>query len=646
MTSRLDRFLFRSARGRRTRAGIVLAAVIAVPLVVAGLVAAAFGGADEGIERIPALVVNNDEMVVQTGADGQEQTILAGRLLVTELTGGEGAGFDWSLSNDEEAADALAGGRAYAVLTIPEGFSASVASLGGRSPERAGLALRTDDAHAYLAGSAAQSVGEAMTATLGRGLTEQVLAGFTTGLSELASGVGEAAGGSAALADGAGTLAGGLDDLAAGAGDAADGAREAADGTAAYVAGVRGYADGVDGLAAGLGELRTGAAGLDEIASGVREYTGVVSGLSERVGGAAGELRALAAAHPELLEQIPELGEALGAVSELEGGVAEFAAGGEELAAGTETAIAGVQAGIDDAAGGAAALADGSERLRTGGDGLAAGAGALADGLGELSAGAAASASGAHELGMGAGRLATGLGDAARQSEPFAGMDAERTAAVVADPVGVTTERANEIAGIPEVIGVLIVPVGLWLGALALFLVFRPLGREALGSTAPTGRLVARTLVRGGAVALAQATAVTLLLHTALGVPWSLTAQTFAFSALAALAFTALNAFLTIWLGRSGLVVSLVLVALQLTATGGLVPIEAVSAPIRALAPFLPIGWGVQGMQAIVSGAGGAAVAEAAAVLAVFAVAAVAGMLVAVSARRGIRAQAMVRAVA
>ena len=183
----------------------------------------------------------------------------------------------------------------------------------------------------------------------------------------------------------------------------------------------------------------------------------------------------------------------------------------------------------------------------------------------------------------------------------------------------------------------LFVPIGLWLGAMAMFLVFRPFTREALRSTASTGGLVARTLARTGLLALVQAVTVVLLLHGALGVAWSVLPQTLAFAALLALAFTAIHAFLTVALGRAGMLVSLVLVALQLAASGGLYPVEVLSGPFQAISPFLPLTWAVQGMQLIVAGASGGAVAAAAGMVALFGLGGVIGTLLVVARRRGIR---------
>lgn len=146
-------------------------------------------------------------------------------------------------------------------------------------------------------------------------------------------------------------------------------------------------------------------------------------------------------------------------------------------------------------------------------------------------------------------------------------------------------------------------PLGLWIGALAVFLVLRPVTRRALASTARNGRLVG-----------------TALLHGALGVAWSLLPATLGFSLLAALAFTAFHYLLTVGLGRAGLVVSLFVLAVQVTATGGIYPIELLSAPFQLVSPFLPLTWGVDGMHGIIAGGSVGGVVGSALLLALFAI--------------------------
>ena len=641
MSTKLSRLFGSTPAQRRVRYGALVAAVIAVPLAVAGLVSGAFAGATDNVEAIPAVVVNNDEMVTMTLPDGTEQPVLAGRLLVTELTDPDTAGFDWTISNDQEAAKLLESGDAYAVLTIPSDFSASVSSISGESPTKANLDIRTDDAHGYLAGSVAQSVGDAMTATLGRELTTQYLEGFYGNLAKLGGSLGDAADGATQVSSGVGSLAGGLGELSNGVASAASGATDAANGATAYADGVAQYTSGVDGIAGGLAELDAGTAGLDGLSDGWDQYVGGISAgvstIETQVGPIADRLDALIAENPDLVAQYPQIAEAAGAIDGVRGQLGALVTGGQTLAAATRSGIDGVQSGISGLAGGAAELSAGSAGIRDGGYGLASGIGELAGGLDALSTGAADAASGATQLAGGADALAEGLTTGAEQASALTDIDAATTADVVAEPVTSSTARDHEIGSIGEVIGMLFVPIGLWLGAMAMFLVFRPFDREALRSTTSTGGLVVRSLGRAGLLALAQAVAVVLLLHGALGVAWTLIPQTFAFAALLALAFTAIHAFLTLAFGRAGMLVSLVLVALQLAASGGLYPVEVLSGPFQAISPFLPLTWAVQGMQLIVAGAGGAAVATAAGMVALFGLAGVIGTAIAVARRRGIR---------
>src|SRR5690606_32231345 len=99
------------------------------PLALVGFTVGALGQADDPLERIPAAVVNEDELITMTGDDGEEQFVFAGRQLVTELVGADG--FDWQVSNAERASELLAAGDVYAVLTVPADFSESVLSLSG-----------------------------------------------------------------------------------------------------------------------------------------------------------------------------------------------------------------------------------------------------------------------------------------------------------------------------------------------------------------------------------------------------------------------------------------------------------------------------------------------------------------------------------
>ena len=94
--------------GRILRAPLVRLLIVAlVPAVVLGVFVAALAAADSGDARIPAALVNNDQLVQQKNDDGTKTTVAAGRLVVTGLTkpagSGAGASIDWTLTNTKAA---------------------------------------------------------------------------------------------------------------------------------------------------------------------------------------------------------------------------------------------------------------------------------------------------------------------------------------------------------------------------------------------------------------------------------------------------------------------------------------------------------------------------------------------------------------
>ena len=343
-------------------------------------------------------------------------------------------------------------------------------------------------------------------------------------------------------------------------GQAADGAAQLSSGASQLSSGLTQYTDGVGSLSYGLSQLDSQTAQLGELGSGISSYTGGVSQLSA---GLTALAPAMSSADPAVTAQFNYL------VSTL----ATTAANGSALAAGA-SGLGALHDGISQSADGAYQLAQNGPALVDGANGLASGATGLATGL----------QSGADQI------PATDAGAAASNAE------------VAADPVTLSVSTDNAVSQVGQVVATFFVPLGLWIGALAVFLVLRPVTRRALTSTARNGRLVAAALARASAVTAAQALLLTALLHGALGVAWSLLPATLGFSLLTAVAFTAFHYLLTIGLGRAGLVVSLFLLAVQVTSTGGIYPIQLLSAPFQVVSPLLPLTYAVGGMQGILSG--------------------------------------------
>ncbi|MDH6181617.1 putative membrane protein [Microbacteriaceae bacterium SG_E_30_P1] len=595
-----------------------VAAVVLIPLAFAGLFVGALAQSDSALERIPAAVVNEDTMITTTDANGDDQIVFAGRQLVTELTGADG--FEWTITNAEDAQALLDSGAVYAVLTVPSDFSESVLSLSSDSPERADITIQTDDSHSYLTGSVAQVVGQTLTDTFGREITKQYLAGLYDGMGQLGEALGEAADGADSLASGASQLQSGLTQYTGGVDSLAGGLSQlnaGASGLTELSNGIAGYANGVSELSAGIAQLNAEvqpngtSPGLGALGDGIVAYTGGVSGVYTGLDGFAQSiapklteeeataLNGIVAGLGQLSTQGQGIAQGAGGLRDLQDGIGEIASGaqgasdgGQVLASQAASAISGVQSGISQSASGASQLAAGSA-------GVVSGASGLADG---------------------ASQLATGLQEGADQVPATDPDTAAATADVVVEPVGVEVSTANAVTDVGQGVATFFVPLGLWIGALAVFLVLRPVSRRALASTASNGRLAAAALGRAGAVTAAQAALLVALLHGALGVSWALLPATVAFSLVMALAFTAFHYLLTIGLGRGGLVVSLFLLAVQVTSTGGIYPVELLSTPFQVISPFLPLTWAVSGMQGIIAGGAAGSVASAAVILLAFGV--------------------------
>ena len=560
-----------------------------VPLAVAGLFVGAFAHADDAVDRIPAAVVNSDELVNQTQPDGTETPVFAGRQLVTELTGPDNQGFDWTITNADDAQAALESGEVYAVLTVPADFSTSVLSLQSATPVQARISVETDDAHSYLTPAVVAQVGDSMVRTFGREITEQYLTGLYSSFGGVGSSLSDAADGAAQLSTGAASLGDGIGRLATGATSSQSGAQQLASGLTTYT-------NGVGSLSSGLDQLDTGAAGLTQIGTNVAAYTGGVSQLSAALTEASAQLTS-----PDPVVQAT----AVATVQALAGQLSTAAAGGSQLATGTSTAIDGIQTGISQSA-------TGASRLTTGSGALTSGSSALASGLGDLAAGATTAQTGATDLAAGATTLSDGLRSGAEQVPSMDDDSAAATASVVADPVTLSVDRTNEVSDAGQAIATFFVPLGLWLGAIAVFLVLAPLPGRVLASSASTSRLVRSTVARAGAVAATQAVLLVALMHLALGIRWELLPATLGLSLVMALAFTAFHHLLATVFGRAGTVISLLLLVVQLTSTGGVYPVQLLAGPFQAISPLLPLTYGVSGMQAIIAGGAWTDVATAA----------------------------------
>lgn len=488
---------------------------------------------------------------------------------------------------------------------------------------------------------------------------------LASGLGEIATGIDGLADGAGQSQDGAAQLADGGRQLAVGLGTAHSGIGQLADGGAQLRDGVGQYTGGVDQLATGASQLRDGVddytAGVDQFAGGVQQVTSQISaGLDEAV--AAGGLDELEAAigqssdaaaqvlaaleadpatDPQVLEAARQLAGGLGqleqedVVGQLTAGLGEVTAGIDELDDGATQLIAGgagLREGASQLADGAAQASAGSPALRSGASQLATGltqlegefgasvtgarqladgTGELANGLGELESGAVQLAAGtrsaqtgASQLGDGANELGDGLRTAVAALPQLSDSELANLAEVATNPVGFDLSEQSTVPSGEARIATIAVPIGLWLGALALALVLARSRRRVFASAETDGRVLSTLLIRSAWVVAAQALLATLVVHAIGGVAWAAAPATFGIALLFGAVATLLHLAFVAWWGPVGAVVSIVLLALQAVAAGGVLPRAVLGEGFAAIAPALPMTHAVDALQAIAAGAG------------------------------------------
>ncbi|MGI8328899.1 YhgE/Pip family protein [Actinomadura scrupuli] len=363
-------------------------------------------------------------------------------------------------------------------------------------------------------------------------------------------------------------------------------------------------------------ELRRSADLVVTVAKGIDSFVGSrpqqLAQLSADARTVAALSRKLAATH-DLAGQVVA---ARRQVDRLNAGARQVATGASRLRSGTGQALAGADR-----------LTGGLGTLRSGIGQLSTGAGRLESGVGLLSTGAGRLESGIGDLSAGAGRLRNGLDDGARQVPDYGRSERERRADMMSAPVRLDTTKDNEAPEYGTGFAPFFVPLSLWVGAMIIYMLLRPLNQRALAGTAPAWRVALAGWLPAALIGILQMLVVLAVLHGfsvfglfrfGLRLQAAHWAGLIAFLALATVTFVAVVQLVSAKFGPIGRVVALVLLMLQLTSAAGTYPIETSPAFFQWIQPFLPMPWVVTGMRHLVSGGSLAAVWQGGAVLSAF----------------------------
>ncbi|PTA68519.1 YhgE/Pip domain-containing protein [Deinococcus arcticus] len=560
----------------------------------------------------------------------------AGRLSggVTTLTSGSAR-----LSQGLRQLEAAAPGRAQlaplqqgaAALSSGAGqLAGGLGALGQGAAQLTAGAGRLAEGAEQVQGGAAQlaqklpALGSGLgTLHTGAGQLAQGAAALARGNAEVAAGAQALAGELPTLHAGLGELAGGAAELQAGAGTVAAGARQTqvealtgraerlSSGAAALARGLREAQAGTAAAVKGAGALATGAeaaaSGAQTVAQGAATLTGKLAEAAAGAGPAAQGAQTLAAGTRAL--QTGAAGLQTGAAT-LAGKTAEAAAGARTVATGARRLQSGVQTLVAGNLQLKAALKTATTKLpppqdlkelQGGAQTLARKTDELAAGLGALSGGAAQLTQGTRDLQAGAAGLRAGLAEVQRRLP-------RRTEALSGDPQGLAASAvvvetvAAEVPSNGAAFAPYFMALGLWVGATMTTFIFPYLLLPESGrGTRQRARVLRKFALPAGYVTVQALLLVGGLAW--LGVPYGQPGLVVLTTVLASLTFMALILALNLLLGAAGRLLALVLLVVQLGASGGSYPVELAPGFFRAIHAAMPVTDVVQALRAAMFGA-------------------------------------------
>lgn len=545
---------------------------------------------------LPVAIVNLDQ-----GIEYRQHRFNVGREVVVKLRAKHT--FGYLDDSDEQHARRLVrqGALAFALI-IPTDFSSN--AIPGAQAGAGKLVIYTSEGNSYqsasLARRFAQDLGQEVNGRLNQQRWALVLSDAVgsqrsiehlhdavrqlhSGAKELASGANQTAKGAEALSSGGKRLDLGLTQLTAGAKELGSGLRSM-EAQRPRNSEIRRMKEGAEALALGQSELGQG---LVKLQAGSARLQDGVSGFREQANNTL-----------MVTNQIKEELDQFGAgVAEIDSGLKSASAAQEKLADGAKQLSTGVGA----LAGGMRSFSTGLrsaiakfpadsqlEDLDKGVDNLVAGAGSVAQGTSKVKAGA---------------QFLVGGLDLLAGSLPVAGNKMEGSAEGLANSVQPAIEVVASVQNNGSGFAANILPGALWLGAsLAVFLIYvRVLPRQARfygGAVQVLGKILLPL-----AVVLLQSL---LLLLSVLFLLKINVVNVGAFAvtlALSAVTFLLIVFALTRLFGDAGKALALVFLAVQISSSGGVLPVELSGGWFAQISPWLPITWVVKAIKASMFGA-------------------------------------------
>lgn len=564
---------------------IIWAVVILIPLLYSYFYLKAFWDPYGNLQDVKVGIVNLDE-----GVNGNNK----GQELKNKLLEKDSLKFE-SVSVDD-ANTSLANQEYYAMITIPKDFTQNLESAENADRKITTITYSPNKKSNYLASQIIKSAVNTIEKEIRSEISETVVGTLSDNLNEVPDKMGE-------ISDGAGQIQEGTSKLATSYQEFDNGVDSAYEGSKALDSGMSELNSGIDQVYAGIEALQNGTGDIDtlitsvnklatnyaEFDSGLQKYVAGVNSSNEKVTNLIGALStqdyATAGTIATELATQSVQSKAKGLDAKTVG--AKLTASSSEINSGIKLLNSKVS-GLNKLTAGAEQLEQGMSKLQKGGKTLKTGASQLLTGLETLSSSSKQVKDGVNSLNEGAKELKNGVDegitDTKQELKKLDGLD-EYTA----NPIEVEEESYGEIDAYGIGFAPYFISLSLWVGALMAFVVlyydqdnrFKLFGKNAK-------KKILRTALYG-LLAIAQGFSLGFLLKLGLGYNVTNIWLYYGSCILIAILFLNIVEFLIVTFGDIGKFAALIILILQLAATGGTFPVETIPQGFQKLTNFLPM---------------------------------------------------------
>ena len=274
--------------------------------------------------------------------------------------------------------------------------------------------------------------------------------------------------------------------------------------------------------------------------------------------------------------------------------------GTSQLASQTPTLTNGIGAldqGAKQLADGTSTLVSNNPTLLSGADQLADGANQISDGAGQLAAGSTTLGTGLTTLQDGANTLATSLHDGAEQVNSINSNDS--TFDMLASPVDTSHKEISTVENNGHGMAPYMMSVGLYVACMAFTLMY-PLFNDVEKAESGFKYWLSKASVWFTVSTIASIVMIASLMFFCDFAPQQLL-MTFIFAVIVGAASMALVTLLSIVCGKIGEFVLLVFMVINLGGSAGTYPLETSSAIFKAIHPFMPFTYSVDGFRKVIS---------------------------------------------